>query len=107
MLLDENLDWRLMRLFEGDSGFEVQTAESQGWKGRKDAPLLALAAEAGYDVLLTTDQGIPHQHNLRDHDLAIVVMRAKSNSRTRLTPLIKAGLEEIRNAPPGEVTYLP
>ena len=62
VLLDENLDWRLVRYFDAD--FQVTTVARQGWKGKRNSELLAQAAEA-FDALVTMDKGIEHQQNLR------------------------------------------
>jgi len=40
---------------------EAHTAEWAGLKGKTNGELLREAELAGYEVLLTVDQGIPHQ----------------------------------------------
>ena len=40
---------------------DAHSAERAGLKGRKNGELLRSAEAAGYNVLLTIDQGIPHQ----------------------------------------------
>jgi predicted nuclease of predicted toxin-antitoxin system len=52
VLLDENLDWRLVRYFDAD--FQVTTVSRQGWKGTRNSELLKQAA-ATFDVLVTMD----------------------------------------------------
>jgi predicted nuclease of predicted toxin-antitoxin system len=52
VLLDENLDWRLVRYFDAD--FQVTTVSRQGWKGKRNSELLKQAA-ATFDVLVTMD----------------------------------------------------
>jgi len=39
----------------------VHTVEWAGFKGKKNGDLLRAAEIAGYEVILTVDQGIPHQ----------------------------------------------
>ena len=59
--------------------------------------LLALA-EKEFDLLLTTDRGIPHQQDLSRFDLEIVVLTAKSNRLSDLEPLmgeVRQALEEM------------
>ena len=53
VLLDENLDWRLVRYFDAD--FQVTTVARQGWKGKRNGELLAQATEA-FDALVTMDK---------------------------------------------------
>ena len=76
VLLDENLDWRLVRYFDAD--FQVTTVSRQGWKGNRDGDLLAQAAEA-FDALVTMDKGIEHEQNLRKYTISIILIFAKSN----------------------------
>lgn len=58
VLLDEYLpvDFRLSL-----PNHEVHTVQWAGLKGKKNGELLQAADIAGYDVLLTVDQAIPHQ----------------------------------------------
>ena len=105
VLLDEQLNWRLYRLF--GEGFEVDNIGRRGWKGTKNGALLALMEAAGFDVLLTIDQGIPHQQNLLNSTISVVKLEAVSNRIEDTAPIVEEGIEEIRSAPPGEVTSLP
>ena len=50
VLLDENLDWRLVRYFDAD--FQVTTVSQQGWKGMRNGELLRRAAKI-FDALIT------------------------------------------------------
>lgn len=68
-------------------GHEVVTVAEVGWAGKKNGELLRLA-EKRFDVLLSTDKGIPHQQNLSRFDLAVVLLRAKSNAYEDLAPLM-------------------
>lgn len=61
ILLDECVDQRLRLLF---TGHECQTASYAKLSGLKNGALLAAAETAGFQVLVTTDQEIPHQQNL-------------------------------------------
>ncbi len=47
--------------------------------------MLALA-EREFDVLLTTDRGIPHQQDLSRFNLEVMVLSAKSNRLSDLEP---------------------
>ena len=50
---------------------EVVTAVSKGWDMLKNGELLKVAEESAFDLLLTTDQGIQYQQNLKDRKIAI------------------------------------
>jgi hypothetical protein len=43
-------------------GHIVKEARAQGWDTLNNGDLLKAAEEAGFDVLLTTDTNLPHQH---------------------------------------------
>ena len=59
VLLDENVDRRLRPLF--DSAFEVITVIEHGWGGLTNGELLN-TAQHEFDVLVTMDRNMPHQH---------------------------------------------
>jgi hypothetical protein len=54
-------------------GHEVSTAHETGWSTLTNGNLLRAAAKE-FDVLLTTDQSLPHQQNLEGIDLAVVIL---------------------------------
>jgi hypothetical protein len=54
-------------------GHSVATAHEMGWSTLDNGELLS-AAEIEFDVIVTTDQNIRHQHNLIEHRLAILVL---------------------------------
>ncbi len=85
VLLDEMLPRKLKRLLPEE--VEVVTVRERGWDSKKNGELLALA-EKEFDVLLTTDRGIPHQQDLSRFDLEVVVLSAKSNLISDLEPLM-------------------
>ncbi len=85
VLLDECVPKRLGR---GLVGHVVRTVAQEGWAGKKNGELLALMSGAGFDVLLTVDQGIPHQQNLQATGVAVIVMIGASNQLADLTPLV-------------------
>lgn len=76
VLLDENMPRGLRELFDG--GVEVVTVGYRGWRGTKNGELLR-KARAEFEAFVTTDRGIPHQQNLSEVDMGIVVLEAPSN----------------------------
>ncbi|MEX2263585.1 MAG: hypothetical protein WD696_16630 [Bryobacteraceae bacterium] len=58
ILLDECLPLDLRHSFPSHNAHTTQWA---GFKGKENGDLLRAAEVAGYEVLLTVDQGIPHQ----------------------------------------------
>lgn len=71
--------------------------------GLENGDLLAAAEKAGFEVLLTVDQGIEYQQNLTARKLAIIVFRGKSNRLKDLLPLVPSCLSRLRSLELGEV----
>ena len=88
------MDRRLKRDFA--EGHEVVTVAEAGWAGKKNGELLRLA-EKRFDVLPSTDKGIPHQQNVSRFDLTVVLLRAKSNAYEDLAPLMDEVRSEVRD----------
>ena len=59
-----------------------------GWAGTGNGTLFGLAADSGFDVLLTVDRGFAHQQNQDDLPLPVVIMLASSNRPDELRPLV-------------------
>ena len=102
VLLDECLPKKLKREVEADF---VQTVPEAGWASKQNGELLRLA-EVDFDVLLTNDQNIEHQQNLKKFDLAFVVLVAPTNDIKDLKPLMPAANEAIKTIKAGEIQYI-
>jgi hypothetical protein len=89
------------------SEIEAHTVERAGFKGKKNGALLEAAEAAGYDVLLTVDQGIPHQQRWAGRRLGIVVLRSSTNQIQDLLPLVGAILLVLDNIRPGQTVTVP
>jgi len=100
ILLDECLPVDLRHSF---SVHEAHTAEWAGLKGRKNGELLDAAEIAGYDVLLTIDQGFAHQQNLAGRQIGLLVLVARSNQIEDLAPLVPSALAALDAIQPGSV----
>ena len=84
---------------------EVDTAAQQGWSDLSNGELLDQAEREAYNLLITTDQNMRHQQNLRGRRLAVVVLLSNRWPRIRLrTEDIQNALEEIQ---PGEWIEVP
>jgi hypothetical protein len=77
VLLDENLPQKLRVLL---TGHEVSTTGYRGWAGKTNGALISEAEEAGIDGLLTADQGLNYQQNMRDRAHALVVLSTNRSS---------------------------
>lgn len=86
---------------------EAHTAEWAGFKGRKNGHLLQSAETAGYDVLLTVDQGIRHQNPHPVGESRIVVIHSLTNRLKDLMPLAGEILRALDAIEPGETKVIP
>jgi predicted nuclease of predicted toxin-antitoxin system len=102
ILLDECLPKKLKR--ELPDHF-VQTVPEAGWAGKQNGELLRLAAN-GFDVLLTNDQNMEHQQQLKHFDLAIIVLLAGTNDIDDLRPLMAAVTLTLTTISAGEIKYI-
>jgi predicted nuclease of predicted toxin-antitoxin system len=100
ILLDECLPLDFRHSFPGH---DAHTAEWAGLKGKKNGELLRDAELAGYEVLLTVDQGIPHQQNLAGLKLSIILIRSRTNQLEDLLPLVGAILSALETMSPGQI----
>ena len=93
ILFDEGVPQQLRRLLARD---DITLVEEKGWKGIKNGRLLQLAEENGFDVLITADQNLKYQQNLKGRRLAIVVLPYNRRKwMPLLVPAIAAALSEI------------
>jgi predicted nuclease of predicted toxin-antitoxin system len=96
VLLDESLPRRLARYLPEH---EVITVQTQGWSAAENGALLRAAAQEGFAVFLTADQGIEFQQNLQGLGVGVVIVRARSNRMPHLLPLVPAiasAIAEVR-----------
>jgi hypothetical protein len=96
LLLDESLPRPLSDLLVGH---DVRTVSAIGWTSLSNGALLRQAA-AEFDALLTADQNIEFQQNLKTLPLAVVVLVAQSNRLESLTPLVPRLLQILADLQP-------
>jgi len=100
ILLDECLPRKFKSVF---AGHDCSTVPEAGLAGKKNGQLLSLAEEEGYEAFVTLDKGIQYQQNLLGREIAIVIIRARSNRLIDLLPHAEACLSSIASAYPGGV----
>jgi predicted nuclease of predicted toxin-antitoxin system len=99
ILLDECLPVNFRNSF---SHHETHTALRAGFTGKKNGDLIRSAQLAGYQILLTLDQGIPYQQSPEGREIAIVVLRSRTNQLEDLLPLVGSILQSLEAIQPGE-----
>lgn len=98
ILLDECLDRRPAKEI---AGHEVKTAPQMSWAGVKNGELMRLA-EAEFDVFITVDRNLSFQQSLPKFDIAVLVLRAKSNRLTDLQLFAAKIIETLPNLEKGK-----
>ena len=83
----------------------VQTVPEAGWAGKQNGELLRLT-EKDFDVLITNDRNMEHQQDLKQFDLAFVVLVAPTNDIDDLRPLMAAVDEVLSSIKAGEIKYI-
>lgn len=97
ILLDECLDRRLAKEIKG---FEVRTVPQMNWAGVKNGEPMRLA-ETEFDVFITVDRNLSFQQNLPEFNIAVLVLRAKSNRLADLIPFVQKIIESLPNLKKG------
>lgn len=96
LLLDESLPRPLADLL---IGHDVRTVTQTGWTSLSNGALLRQAA-SNFDALLTADQNIEFQQNLKALPIAVVVLVANSNRLESLAPLVPDILRVLKTLQP-------
>jgi hypothetical protein len=100
LLLDECGDQALRHFFEPH---ECHSAAYARLAGLKNGELLSAAEQGGFEVLITTDQEIPHQQNLRSRRISVLILHAPTNRLADLKNLVPAALRALESLRPGHV----
>ena len=104
LLIDECIDERLRHLF---AGHDCQTARYARLNGLQNGELLAAAEAAGFEVIVTVDQNIPYQQDLRERKIALLILCAPTNRLRDLRQVIPAALNALSLIQSGEVMRVP
>ncbi len=83
LLLDENLPRLLLKHLAPHTG---KTVQQMRWSGTKNGRLLERASPE-FDALVTIDQGLRFQQNLRNFDIGVILLDAPSNRPEDVVPL--------------------
>ena len=82
----------------------VETAFERGWSNLPNGELLRRAEAEGFDALITTDQNLRYQQNLKGRKISIVVLMTTSWPRIKnhvalvvqaINSILPASYEEI------------
>lgn len=102
ILLDECVDRRLAREL---AGHEAAATHEMGWAGIENGELLERAGRE-FEVFLTVDRNLSFQQPVPKLDIAVVILRARTNRLSDLKILVPELLERLPDVKAGEVTWI-
>ena len=102
LLLDECLDWRLLRDFPEH---EIKTTRQMGWSGLANGALLSLA-EREFDAFVTADKNLSFQQNVTRFRIGVIVLRSASLRLRDLRILVPNIRAALRDLTPGVVRFV-
>ena len=85
------------------AGHDVHHVADMGWSSKHNGELLRLMVIERFEALLTVDQGIEFQQNLRASGIGVVVAHSRTNRLKELRPLVPQILEALTRITPGEI----
>src|SRR5271157_4293133 len=103
IVLDECLPRKLKDRF---ASHECYTAPEAMLGGKKNGELLAIAESQGFEIFLTMDKGLEYEQNLTGRQIAVIILRAKSNRLVDLVPLVEACLTRMRSIKLGQIARI-
>ena len=75
----------------------VATVFEKGWSTLQNGELLSTAEYEGFEVLVTTDQSLKYQQNLKNRQIAVVVLMTTSWPRIeRAVNRVVAALNSVK-----------
>ncbi len=105
LLLDESVPRPQRTSFP--AAFEARTVPEMGWAGTENGTLLGLAADSGFDALLTVDRGFAYQQNQDDLPFPVVIMLAASDRPHDLRPLVPGVIAVLSSTIQRRVHHVP
>jgi predicted nuclease of predicted toxin-antitoxin system len=99
ILLDECVDWRLLRDL---TEYDAKTVKQLGWEHVDDGSLLALAADR-FDVFVTVDKDLPNEQDITEFEIAVIVLRGRTTRIVDLRELLGLLHQALRRAQPRQL----
>lgn len=100
LLLDECVPRPLRRDLVGH---DVRHVVDMGWSSKRNGELLKLMVAEHFEALLTVDQNLEFQQNLRASRIGVVLVLAKTNRVKELRPLVPQILAALNRVTAGEL----
>ena len=101
VLFDKNVPYPLKRHLVG---YQVKTAEEEGWGQISNGELIESAEQAGYEILVTCDQNVRYQQNLTYRKISMIVLG--SNIWLGVQPKVTEITAALARASPGSFEFI-
>ena len=88
------------------TGHDARTARTLGFDGLVNGLLLNALQEFGRDALITVDQNLRFQQNLRQRTVSVVVLVAVNNRLPTLRPYAPSVLTALAGLQPGSLVLI-
>jgi len=85
------------------AGHDVWTVVEMGWSSKRNSELLSLMLAERFEALLTVDQSIEFQQNVRASGIAVIVVVAPTNRLKELRPLVPQMLAALAKVRAGDL----
>ena len=82
-------------------GHDARHVVDMGWSSKRNGELLRLMLAAQFAALVTVDQNLEFQQNVRASGVGVIVLLAKTNRIKELRPLVPQILEALTRLTPG------
>jgi hypothetical protein len=102
VLLDECMPRKLCKLL---GGHFVKTVPQMGWASLKNGKLLALA-EKEFEIFLTVDSNLSSQQHLSKFNIAVIVLKTRSNRLKDLREFVPEIFKSLPLAKKGEAVFI-
>ncbi len=102
VLIDECLPKRIKLTLKGHT---LSTVPEMGWAGKKNGELLTLA-KGQFDIFVTVDQNLQYQQNLKNFEIAIILLVVKNSRYETLSPLIQKAQQALQTIQAGQLVRI-
>ena len=96
ILLDTNIPRGMVRALAGHTVIE---SRERGWAELTNGDLLSAGERAGFHLLVTADQNIKHQQNLKGRTIALIVL--SKGQWPLIRPMMPEIIAAVNAATPG------
>ncbi len=103
ILLDNCMDVKYAALL---ADYDVTHAKDVNWQNLANGNLIAVAEDAGYDVIITIDKNMYYQQNIKTRKISIIVLLPKLTVFKNVEPLAPRVIATLQNVSAGSFVII-